>query len=169
MTEINAKWYVLRVRPRHEKAIAQRLSEKYEVFLPLYLRISQWSDRVKKIETPLFSGYLFIHININQKYYVLEEQGVSSFVQFAGKPAIIHDSELMAIRLMLENVASLKVTDGYSYKKGESVKITQGVFAGAEGKVELTKNKARLFVAIEQLGKIISIEIDQKSLKKLRC
>jgi transcription antitermination factor NusG len=166
MTENNIKWYVLRVRPRHEKAIAQRLAEKYEVFLPLYTKISQWSDRIKKIETPLFSGYLFIHTHINQKFFILEEQGVSSFVQFAGKPAILHECEINAIQLMLEHAAILKVEDGYTFTKGESIKITRGVFAGVIGSVENIKNKTRLFVKIEQLGKILSVEIDHTCIEK---
>lgn len=159
-------WYVLRVRPRHEKVIAERLSDKYEVFLPLTKKYNKWSDRIKCIETPLFSGYLFIKTSIKQKYYILEEQGVSSFVQFANKPAILRDKEIQAINFMLERSSSLKIEDGYTFSKGEHIKINRGVFLGVEGQVVNIKNKSRLYVSIQQLGKIISVEIDVDSLEK---
>jgi transcription antitermination factor NusG len=162
------RWYVLRVRPRHEKVVAERLSDKYETFLPLLKRYNQWSDRVKLVETPLFSGYLFVKTSIKNKYYILEEQGISSFVQFGDKPAIIHDNEILAIKLMLEQPETLKINDGYAFSKGESIQVNRGVFAGIKGSVINTKNKSRLFVTIEQLGKIISVEIDSASIEKVR-
>ena len=163
---IENKWYVLRVRPRHEKAIAERLSDKYEIYLPLIVKYNKWSDRIKKIETPLFSGYLFIKTSIKMKYYILEEQGVSSFVQFTNRPAIIRDQEIKAIQLMLAQPSNLEINDGYAFSKGEIIKINRGIFAGIEGRVVNIKNRSRLYVAIEQLGKIISVEIDSESLDK---
>jgi len=160
------KWYVIRVRPRHEKAVAERLSEKYEVFLPLILDIRKWSDRVKKIEIPLFPGYLFIKTNIKMKFFILEDKAVSHFVQFGKQHAVIREMEILAIRKMLNDPASLKVEDGYAFEKGEHVMVSRGVFAGVEGKILKIKNKNRLFVAIEQLGKIISVEIDMDALEK---
>ena len=163
---VENKWYVLRVRPRHEKVIAERLSDKYEIYLPLLLKYNKWSDRIKKIEAPLFSGYLFIKTSIKMKYFILEEQGVSSFVQFADKPAIVRDREIQAIQLMLEQPAGLEITDGYTFSKGDSIQINRGVFAGVKGRVVNIKNRSRLYVTIEQLGKIISVEIDTESLEK---
>jgi transcription antitermination factor NusG len=166
MTGSDNKWYVLRVRPRHEKTVADRLSGDYETYLPLTKKYNKWSDRIKCVEIPLFSGYLFIKTSIKEKYYILENQGVSSFIQFANKPAIIRDQEIKAIQLMLEQPATLEISDGYAFSKGENIQITRGVFAGVEGKVANIKNRSRLYIAIEQLGKIISVEIDNESLEK---
>ena len=149
---INKKWYVLKVRPRHEKAIAGRLSNRYEIFLPLLIRKSQWTDRVKTIETPLFPGYMFINLDIKLKHYILEENGVSAFVQFGQKPAILRKHEIDAIKIMLENAETLKVDDAYSFSEGEEVIVVKGVFAGVKGKVKMLKNRSRLFVLIEQIG-----------------
>ncbi|MCK4813293.1 MAG: UpxY family transcription antiterminator, partial [Candidatus Marinimicrobia bacterium] len=162
---IELKWYVLRVRPRHEKAVAERLSEKYEIYLPLIKDRRKWSDRMKTVEIPLFSGYLFIKTTVKMKYYILEDRSVGSFVQFGNRPAIIQEKEIFVIRQMLMQPKTLKVENGFLFSKGERIQITRGVFAGIEGQVVNMKNKHRLFVAIEQLGKIISIEIDTESLE----
>jgi len=163
----NKKWYVLKVRPRYEKAIAERLSHKYEIFLPLIKRESQWSDRIKIIESPLFSGYMFIKTDIKMMHFILEENGVSAFVQFGATPAVIRDREIDAIRLLAKNNDTLKVDEGYAFSKGEEVLVKKGVFAGIRGRVNMIKNRSRLFVLIEQLGKIISVEVDMDSLEKV--
>lgn len=167
MIENIYKWYVLKVQSRHEKAVSERLSQKYEVYIPLYKKKSQWSDRVKIIDTPLFPGYIFIKTDISEKYYILEEKGVISFVEFGRSPAIIHENEITAIRIMLENPQSIKIDDTYSFNEGQKVKVIKGVFSGVTGKIKMLKNKLRIFVLIEQLGKTVSVEVDKDSLEKL--
>ena len=55
-----AAWYALTVAPRKEKITAQTLrAEGFEDFLPLYSSTRQWSDRIKRLENPLFPGYVF--------------------------------------------------------------------------------------------------------------
>ena len=56
------KWYVLYTAPRAEKQVDQRLKkEGITTFLPLHLSPRRWSDRIKLIEVPLFSSYIFIY------------------------------------------------------------------------------------------------------------
>lgn len=166
--DMELNWYALRVRPRHEKAAAARLSEKYEIYLPLIREYRKWSDRTKLVEVPLFSGYMFIRTHVKMKYFVLEDQAVSAFVQFGNKPAVIREREIEAVKIMLMEPGTLKVEEGYRFTKGEKVRVARGAFAGIEGRVLDIKNKKRLFVAIEPLGKLISIEIDENALEKPR-
>lgn len=160
------KWYILKVRSRHEKAIAEKVGEKYEIFLPLIKKRRQWSDRIKIIEAPLFPGYLFVFTDIRQKYFILEIDGVSSFVHFGDKEATIREKELSALEIMLKDPKSLEVKDGYCYTEGENVKVLCGAFAGLKGKVRSLKNSKRLYISIEQLGKIVSVEIDSNAIEK---
>ncbi|MEK6603230.1 MAG: transcription termination/antitermination NusG family protein, partial [Nitrospirota bacterium] len=53
-------WYAVRTRSRHEKLVRDRLAGLgVEHLLPTVMRLSQWKDRKKEIEAPLFSGYCF--------------------------------------------------------------------------------------------------------------
>ena len=55
-----ARWYALRTKSRHEKQVRDRLeSQGIEQLLPTVIKLSQWKDRTKKIEVPLFSCYCF--------------------------------------------------------------------------------------------------------------
>src|SRR5882724_1285931 len=48
---VDSKWYALRVRSRHEDAVARHLEARgLESFLPLYRSQRRWSDRVKEID-----------------------------------------------------------------------------------------------------------------------
>lgn len=157
-------WYVLRVRSRHEKAAAERLSKEYETYLPLIEQRRKWSDRMKTIQTPLFSGYLFIRTDIRMKYFILGDPAVSYFVCFGNKDAVIREEQINYIRRMLEEPATLKVEEGFHFEKGDNVTVLRGAFAGLQGQVQRVKNKTRLYILIEPLGKRLSVEIDADAL-----
>src|SRR3989454_11237049 len=60
---IGARWYAIRTRARHEKQVRDRLeSQGIEQLLPTVIKLSQWRDRKKKIEEPLFSCYCFAQV-----------------------------------------------------------------------------------------------------------
>jgi hypothetical protein len=55
------KWYIIQTRSRFEKKCFNLLSlQGISVFLPTQKVKRKWSDRIKEIEIPLFSGYIFI-------------------------------------------------------------------------------------------------------------
>ena len=74
-------WYALYTRPRHEKTVYERLSEKeFDTYLPLVKRVSQWKDRKKKIEEPLFKSYLFCNFEYKYRFDVLETNGIVKII-----------------------------------------------------------------------------------------
>src|SRR3990172_9944587 len=76
-------WYAIYTRSRHEKKVAGELAKKrIEVFLPLRKILSQWKDRRKEVQIPLFGGYVFIRISKSDRLQVLRTPGV---VQFVGR------------------------------------------------------------------------------------
>ena len=59
-------WYAIYVRSRHEKNVHSALLNKgIESSLPLKTVIRKWSDRKKKVQLPMFRGYVFGKINLN--------------------------------------------------------------------------------------------------------
>jgi transcription antitermination factor NusG len=62
------KWYVIRTKPRWEKKVALQIEKKQiEVFLPILEKIRIWSDRKKKIQDPMFSGYVFVRADETER------------------------------------------------------------------------------------------------------
>ena len=97
-------WYVVYTKPRWEKKVARQLEQKgIEHYCPLTRVQRQWSDRKKIILEPLFSAYVFVHLDENQQIPVRQTDGVMNFVYWLKKPAVIreerseeHTSELQS-------------------------------------------------------------------------
>ena len=76
------RWYALHTRSRHEKAVRDQLDKQgIEPLLPTVKRLSQWKDRKKEIEIPLFSGYCFVRLSQQNK---LPAQKVAGVVEVVG-------------------------------------------------------------------------------------
>jgi len=65
-------WFAILARTGREKNATLLLENAgYECYLPLIKFTRQWSDRVREIEMPLFSGYLFCRMNPHNRLPVL--------------------------------------------------------------------------------------------------
>lgn len=165
MIQINTpQWFPVYVKSRQEKvAEAELIHRGYEVYLPIWLQKRRWSDRWKTVGSPLFPGYIFIHTSKNQKFPILEVLNIVNFISFKGEPATIPDIQIEAIRRFLERPESLQ-THTKRLVTGTPVKITAGPFKGLNGTVDKLKNNARLYIQIDHLNTILSVEIDERDI-----
>ena len=66
----NFDWYAIRVKSKCEKMVSDQLRGKgYEEFLPMCWSRRLWSDRVKVIQMPLFTGYLFCRFDPDESLF----------------------------------------------------------------------------------------------------
>src|SRR5690349_17809714 len=97
-------WYAIFTRHQHEKSVAIALSyKKYEVFLPLYRSVRQWQDRAKQLCFPLFPCYVFIREGMDRQLQILTTPGIIHIVGWGGRPAIIPQSQLDAVKRIIES------------------------------------------------------------------
>ena len=76
-------WFALVVKPRHERAVERGLCyRRFEVYVPTYTATSRWSDRLKRVERPVFPGYVFRGFDQRERTPVLQTPGVRSMVSF---------------------------------------------------------------------------------------
>ena len=63
IVESEPSWFAVTTRSRHEKAAATTChGQGITCFLPMIEEERRWSDRKKRIATPVFPGYLFVCI-----------------------------------------------------------------------------------------------------------
>ena len=142
------RWYALHTRSRHEKLIDFYLQKKgIETFLPLRKITRRWSDRLKKIEEPIFLGYLFVRIPLKNRVEVLQTKGSVRLVGFNGLPTIVPENDIEAIRRFIQEEISV---DPFPYlSEGNRVYIRSGPLKGVEGfivrKDRKEKNKNHCF------------------------
>jgi transcription antitermination factor NusG len=158
-------WFPLHVRARHERTIRDEMMKQgYEVYLPMVKKRRRWSDRYKIIESPLFSGYLFVRMDRRLKYYVLEIPGVQGFIIFKGEMAHVPDFQIDFIQRMLERPETFDVVNKI-IKTGHRVRIISGPFIGMKGIVKDLKNKSRFYVTIDHIQHTLSIEVSEYDLE----
>jgi transcriptional antiterminator RfaH len=139
-------WYALYTKPRKEQKVAQQLEQLgFTIYLPLKTEIKQWSDRKKKVVSPLFTSYVFIQIEESKRADVFIIDGVVNYVFWLGKPAVIRDEEMKLLKSEVEKPNSnVEVS---SIEPGEHIQLHQGVFKGQHAVVEYVSNqKAHLFL-----------------------
>jgi len=74
-------WYVLCTKPRHEVKTAHALKHLgFEVYCPMKTEVRQWSDRKKKVRSPLFSKYIFVRTDEQNRNHVFQAAGVLNFL-----------------------------------------------------------------------------------------
>jgi len=133
-----------------------------ESYCPLNKIRRKWSDRIKLVEEPLFKSYVFVNIEENGRTEVRMTDGVINFVYWNGKPAIVKDKEIEAIRRFLneyENVELVKL----DLKLNDQVIVAAGPLMDKEGKVIEVKNKVAR-VQIDSLGYILVADIEKSKL-----
>jgi transcription antitermination factor NusG len=157
-------WYAIYTRPRWEKKIAATLEDKgYEMYCPLNKVMRQWSDRKKVILEPLFKGYVFVKVEEDKKWELLNINGIVNYVYWLGKPARIRENEIETIRKFLNEFSDVEVVDGV-LPVNAKVRVKQGVLMNYRGIVlEVIGNKAK--VKIESMGIQLSAVFDKKNLE----
>jgi transcription antitermination factor NusG len=90
---------------------------------------------------------------------VLTTPGVLGIISFSGAPAPIPESEIEAVRVMMQS--GLVVTPWPYLQIGQRVVIEHGPLTGVEGLLEQTKGAHRLVVSIPMLQRSVSTEIDR--------
>jgi transcription antitermination factor NusG len=150
--------------PKSEKKVASTISSMgIEAYLPLQKRIRQWSDRKKKIEVPLFPNYVFIYALPDQRFKALKIKELVRFISFEGKPVVISEIIIDSLKKVLKGEA--EVSNSAFYDEGMKVKINQGEFAGAEGRLIRRNGKTRLLIQIKALHVDVSVDISANNVQ----
>lgn len=151
-------WYAVRVRSNSEQLTAQFLdSLGYVTFLPTYRERRQWSDRVKQMEVPLFSGYLFCYMDINRRLAVLQAPGVVSIIGFGKEFARIPDEEIKAVRAVVQSPLFARPCPFLNV--GDRVRVDRGPLTGVEGILVERKTDTMLIVSVSLLQRSVAVEV----------
>ncbi len=160
---MSLKWLAVYTRPRWEKKVNQLLIEKgLESYCPLNKVRRKWSDRVKIVEEPVFKSYVFVKVSDDDRKAVRMTNGAINFVYWAGKPAVIKEKEITAIKRFLDEYENVEARPA-EIKLNQRVRITNGTLMDQSGKVLDVRHKT-VKVAIDSLGYILVAYIDRSKL-----
>ncbi|UCH82261.1 MAG: UpxY family transcription antiterminator [Nitrospiraceae bacterium] len=163
------EWYAVHVKSRHEAKVNERLILKgVESFLPTVERLRKWKDRKKKVQFPLFPGYLFVHTTseADNLLSVLKVAGVVRMIcTIPGRPDPIPDEQIISLQKLIENKEEL---DPYPYlNEGQQVRITRGALAGVEGILVKKLDKHLLVLSVDVLQQGVALKISASEVEKV--
>jgi transcription antitermination factor NusG len=156
----NFPWFALRVRSHYEAAVKTHLEYRgFETFLPTYSSRRRWSDRVKDIEVPLFTGYLFCRLNPLNRLPVVSAPGVVHIVGIGRRPVPVAECEIAAIQAAIKS--GLPRQPWPFMRLGERVRIERGPLSGVEGILLGFKGQQRLVLSVTLLQRSVAVQIEQ--------
>ena len=159
------RWSVLHVITNHEKRVTQHLTVRSaEHYLPVYSQRSRWTDRVVRLERPLFAGYVFVRFAPEARLSVISIPGVLRLLGNTERDTV-SAIEMGRIREGLASGCSLRPHPAVTL--GSPVRVLSGVFAGAMGVVTDLRRQSKVIMAISATCQCFSLEVDLEDLEIL--
>ncbi len=154
-----SQWYALRTKSRHEKLVRDQLEKQgIEPLLPTVKRLSQWKDRKKEIEVPLFSGYCFVRLSQQNRLPAKKVAGVVEVVGSGNRPEPIPDAEIEALKTLMTSVLPY---DPHPYlHEGMLVEVVRGPLKGVHGMLLRKEKRHRLVIGVRLIQQAAAVEID---------
>ena len=136
-TTSKPNWYVVYTKPRHEFKVNERLILMgLTTFCPTIVKVSQWSDRKKKIKKPALPSMILVNLNEKDRNVVFDCPGVVRYMFYDKKIVTVSQNEVDVLKNHLEgknclnsSISSLNIGDHLNIEQlqnrvGEIVKVT---------------------------------------------
>lgn len=162
-------WYLVYTKPRQEKIALQNLQQQgYDCYLPTlpmeYLR----RGTLAVTEEALFPRYLFVQLGLSTDAKswapIRSTKGVSRLVTFGSHPAQVSEALIQTLKARETALASAPIR---LFNAGDTVKITEGPFAGIEGIYQMPDGERRVMVLFELMCQTISLAVSPSSVRKV--
>ena len=162
-------WFLVRSKPRQESVALTHLARQgYESYLPLFATEKLVRRKSTVVQEPMFARYLFVRLDTTgngQSWSPIRSTvGVSELVCFGSRPARVDDALIATLR---EREATQQASPTTLFAHGDSVRITEGAFAGLEAIYQMKDAEGRAMVLLDLLSKPVAMTLDAASLRKV--
>jgi len=159
-------WVLIYTKPKQEIKAKENLERQgFKTFLPL-ISPSNIDEEFKSL-VPLFPRYIFTQLNLGLENWhpIKSSYGVDHIVMFAEKFTSIPNNiiELIQDRLN-EGEVYKQIISNVDFKKGESLTIKEGPFAGIDAIFLSNKSKDRVRLLLKLLNTTVTSEINKSDI-----
>jgi transcription antitermination factor NusG len=159
-------WYVLRTRSHHETIVENSLKQKcINVFLPRRKVVRRSRSRTRVLNMALFPGYVFVQPRIDQYQSMHYIPGSCGLVCSGDTPAAVPESQLDAVKILIQSEAMLSVNP--QLFAGQKVEVVAGPLMGVQGELIRIKQQQRLVINAHLLNSSVSVEVDMNEIRVL--
>jgi len=175
--ENQKRWFVIHTYSGYEdrvkKNLEQRIkfmdteSEISQVVIPTEEEIEVRSGKRQTVLRKILPGYVLVEMKMTDQSWniVRNTPGVTGFVGSGGKPVPLHEEEVSQIlKQMAAEMPKVKV----SFRRGESIRVTDGPFIDFVGIVdEINPQKGKIKVLLSLFGHETPVELDILQVEKI--
>lgn len=155
--ERTGQWWAVYTKSRGEKALARHLhARSIAYYLPLYR--STWQNKGRKFTSylPLFTGYVFLYGDNDDRIGALESNQISRVLPVTDQKRLFMD--LRRVERML--TAEAQVTPVDTLVPGQEVRIIAGPLEGLTGTLVRQGGQLRLVVEVTFLRQAVCAEVE---------
>ena len=164
---VEPSWYAAYTSANHEKKVAEQLAQRsVEHILPLYAVSRRWKDRWVHLQLPLFPGYVFVHLALQDRLLVSSIPGVACLVGTGRTPTAIPHGDIASLRLAMGQ--GMRVQPHPYLTVGRRVRITAGVLSGYEGVLIRRHGKQRVVLSIDLIRQSMVVDADEFSIEPVQ-
>lgn len=159
-------WYAAYTYPRHEKQVVHQLALRdIESFLPSYYDVHKWRNGCKvRLQLPLFPGYVFVRIRLDELSRVLQVPSLAYLVGFRDVPVALPSEEIEALRAAL---LTLNAEPHPFIRVGDRVRVRSGCLAGTEGVLVRKATGLRFVLNVDLIKQAASLEINPDNVEPI--
>lgn len=160
-------WYLVHTKPKQERRALDNLQRQgYPCFLPLVPVESVRRGRLAVVEQALFPRYLFIQLDdsLHARAWgpVRSTLGVTRLVSFGLQPARVPDDLIAQLRQQLQDLAAAPQP---LFQPGQTVRVTQGPFAGLDCIYQMPDGDQRAIVLLTLLQRPVRVPVPVQHLR----
>ena len=160
------RWYAAYTRSNHERTAAEQMKRRsIEHFVPTYETVRRWKDRRKRLEMPLFPGYVFVRVAIEERLSVLVVPGIVRLVGFENRPVPVADEEIESLRTIVDR--RFRPEPHPFLPVGRKVRIKRGALEGVTGILVRKKGRVRLLISVDLIRQSAAVEVDSADVEAI--
>lgn len=173
-------WYILKVQSNREDSIREALLKRVriqgledffgDIIVPIE-KITEFKNGKKRVvKRKLYPGYIVVNMELNDDtwFLVRETGGIGDFTGSGGKPTPMATSDVNKIIAKPKEETEEAPKIVFKFKKGDRVKINEGMFENFEGDVDgIDEQNGRVTVMINIFGRSTPVELEYWQLENL--
>ncbi len=159
------RWFAVYTKYKREKIVVKRLQSKgIEAYVPLQQLTRYYTRKIKTVDLPLISCYVFVKIVESEYVPVLETADVVTFVKFKKDLIAIPENAIQILRQITGEEQEITLSQG-PIKVGNKAEIIGGRLTGMKGLVVEQKGDKNFVVQLDTLGYNLHMQIPKQYLR----
>lgn len=163
-------WFIVHTKADGERLATDALRRKgFEAYMPATTVLVRHARQTRVVSRPLFRRYAFVRCQPTQIAEVRKTWGVAWMVTNVGKPVVIKDGIVEAIRVAEAagdfDTTKPVVTVEAGLKPGDKAQIADGAYAGMIAEIVAMPSERRIEVVLSKVGQRMKVTTPLANLK----